>query len=88
MAKRDIEEEFKSSIPFQIIKDSNEREGRMFIICILLIAVVVLEGIYIVYLISDTATQKIVETVDMDTIDGDNNYKSIGGDNYGTYESD
>ena len=76
MAKRDIEEEFRSSIPFQIVRDSSIRESRMFFICILLICVIVLQGVYIIYLLNDTGSY------------GDNNYKSIGGDNYGTYESD
>jgi len=88
MAKRDIEEQFKRSIPYQIIKDSNERESRMFVICILLICVIVLEGVYIIYLLNDVGSYETVETVDMDTENGDNNYKSIGGDNYGTFKSD
>jgi len=85
--KKDIEEEFRSSIPYQIVKNSSKNEGRMFIICILLICVIVIQGIYIVYLLNDIGSYETVETVDMDTENGDNNYKSIGGDNYGTYES-
>lgn len=84
---KDIEEAFKGSIPYQIVKDSTRREGYLFIICILLIFVAIIEGVYIVYLIHDIGSYETVETVDMNTDTGDNNYKSIGGDNYGTYES-
>lgn len=85
--KKSVEDEFRASIPYQIVKDSTKREGHLFIICVLLILVNVIQGIYIVHLISDSASTEIIEKVDMDTDEGDNNYKSIGGDNYGTYES-
>lgn len=87
MSTRKDENDFKRSIPYEIVKESYKATNKMFIVCVLLIIALSIETIYIIRLVNDIGTYETTETVDMDTESGTNNYKSIGGDNNGTYES-
>ena len=78
-------EQEQESIAMSVLKERSIADKRKDIIFVIVSVLLIISNIIswgmVVYLLNDIGTEEVVETYDMSTDDGNNNY--VGGDNNG-----
>lgn len=83
--KRELKEVKNESFAYELLKEQQKQNKRLFIVIIVILAMWFATIGYLVYTLNDIGTMETTETYDMSTDSGNNNF--VGGDNNGDIEN-